>query len=80
MKKTPAKIKLIYIFAVQNLKVMDAIWYGIAALFELIFDILPLLANIPNLIFIVVIFLLVCYWVYYSVKVEKHEENNYLSR
>lgn len=59
---------------------MDAIWYGIAALFSLMFEVLPLFGNLPNILFIVVIFLLLCYWVYYSKKVERNEKDNYLSR
>jgi hypothetical protein len=59
---------------------MDAIWYGIEAIFKVLFDLLPYLGNLPNVLFIVIIFLLLCYWIYYSVKVEKSKDENYLSR
>jgi hypothetical protein len=54
---------------------MDAIWYGIAKLFEAIFTILPATGNLINWFFGLFITVGVIYWLWYDAKVRRGGDN-----
>ena len=63
------------LFLPQNKSVMDAVWYGIASLFEWIFAIAKPLGRYMNMFFIAVGFIGICYWLWYTVYVKKGGQN-----
>ncbi len=59
---------------------MTSFFMGLAAFFEATFSILETFKNLPNVLIIIVIAILLCFWIYYQVRVEEHDDRNYLSR
>ena len=57
---------------------MDAIWYGIANLFEFLFKVFGPLGNLINWFFGIAITAGVIYWLWYDAKVRRGG-NNYMS-
>ena len=54
---------------------METLFYGIADLFGLLFEIMPTLGNIPNTIIIITGFIAFIIWVSLMVKFKKEDVN-----
>lgn len=54
---------------------MDAIWYGIANVFQAIFKILPATGNLINWFFGISITVGVIFWLWYDAKVRRGSDN-----
>jgi len=55
--------------------VMDAIWYGIGAFSEWLFDLIKPMGRLTNIFFIAVGFIGTAFWLWYTVFVNKGGRN-----
>lgn len=54
---------------------MDAIWYGIAAIFEFIFKLVEPIGMMIDILFIIIGFIGTFFWLWYTVYVKKGGHN-----
>ncbi len=58
---------------------LNAIWNGIAAFFEFIFNLIEPIGMMVDVIFIIIIAIGCIYWLIYEQRVNKNKTRNYLA-
>jgi hypothetical protein len=62
-------------FCVKSIKVMDAVWHGIASAFEWVFAAAKPVGRLANIFFISVGFIGTAFWLWYGESVRKGGDN-----